>query len=149
MPGRTRITKAKAKVMATPTRKKKTLRELSQYVQFTPEIKEKFLAELREIPNVTRACRALGLTRRLVYNHRRDDPDFRDAWDEAIDEGVENLEDIATERAISMSDTLMIFLLKGYAPEKFRERTDVTSKGESIAPRISIVEVHLPEEKKS
>lgn len=150
MPGRIRTSKAKAKVLASPTRKAKgkSLRELSQYVQFTPEIKDKFLNELREVPNVTRACRALSLTRRLVYNHRRDDPDFREAWDEAIEEGIESLEDIATERAIRISDTLMIFLLKGYKPEVYRERQDITTKGESLKQPITIVEVRLPQEKK-
>ena len=40
----------------------------------------------------------------------------------AIDAGTDQLEDIARQRAAEQSDTLMIFLLKGRRPEKYRER---------------------------
>lgn len=126
--------------------KGKTLRELSQYVEFTPDLKEKFLDQLREVPNVTRACRVLGLTRRLVYNHRRDDADFALAWEEALEEGVEHLEQVAAERAIDKSDILLMFLLKGAKPEKYRERHDMTTAGSPLGSGIQVVEVRLPVE---
>lgn len=147
MPGRVRVTPAKKKVAEKPTRfsgKGKTLPELSQYVHFTPALKEQFLEQLREIPNVTRACRALGLTRRLVYNHRHDDPVFSAGWDEALEQGVESLEAVAAERAVTTSDILLMFLLKGYKPETYRERYDHTSGGAPIQVNpIQIVEVRL------
>lgn len=148
MPARERRTAARDKVTAKPSRfdaEGKSLRELSQYVQFTPELKDKFLEQLREVPNVTRACRVLGLTRRLVYNHRRDDEEFATAWDEALEQGVENLEAIALERAADKSDILLMFMLKGVRPDKYRERYDHTTNGQPLpaAQQISVVEVHL------
>lgn len=150
MPAKERRSKARDRVDASPSRfdeTGKSLRELSQYVQFTPDLKEKFLDQLREVPNVARACRVLGLTRRLVYNHRRDDAEFAESWDEALDEGVENLEAIALERAADKSDILLMFMLKGAKPETYRERYDHTSNGQTLpAPGISVVEVHLSTE---
>lgn len=139
--------KVEAEIAAASASGEKTLRELSQYVQFTPDLKDKFLDELREIPNVTRACRRLSLTRRLVYNHRNDDPDFKQAWDEALEEGIEHLEEVAQERAVDKSDILLMFMLKGAKPETYRERFDHTSGGAPIATNpITVVEVHLAAE---
>lgn len=150
MPAKERRTKSREKVDTSPSRfdeAGKSLRELSQYVQFTPDLKEKFLDELREVPNVARACRVLGLTRRLVYNHRRDDEIFRADWDDALEEGVESLEAIALERAADKSDILLMFMLKGAKPETYRERYDHTSAGQPLAaPGITVVEIQLSAE---
>src|SRR4051794_16810457 len=88
----------------------------------TPEKTERFLEALRAGRSVAAACRAATYTRSVAYVWRRDDPDFKAAWDEAVEEGTDALEDIAFDRAATgQSDTLTIFLLKARRPEKYRE----------------------------
>jgi hypothetical protein len=43
----------------------------------------------------------------------------------ATEDAVDVLEAVARQRAILGSDTLLIFLLKGHRPEKYRERYDL------------------------
>lgn len=118
--------------------------------EFTPEKREKFLKKLREWPNVARAARQCGVSRQTVYNHRRSDDEFAAAWDEALDEGVDRLEEEAERRGFKgvmepvyykgekvgtirrYSDTLAIFLLKAHRPEKYRENIDITSGGRAL-----------------
>jgi hypothetical protein len=46
---------------------------------------------------------------------------FAAAWNEAYEQGTERLELVAQERAINGSDLLLIFLLKGRGPTKYRD----------------------------
>jgi hypothetical protein len=91
----------------------------------TAEIREKFLGLLREIGNVTHAAAGAGIGCASVYEWRYDDPAFARDWDAAVRLGGEGLEDIARERARNGSDLLMIFLLKGIFPEKYRDRVTI------------------------
>lgn len=102
-----------------------------------------FLAALGLTGNVLRACRAAGVGRTTAYELREEAPDFRAAWDEALDEAMDRLEAEAWRRAVKgvrkpvyqqglhvgdvqeYSDTLLIFLLKGGRPEKYRELKEV------------------------
>lgn len=112
-----------------------------------PKKEAEFLAVLRETGgNVSRACNAISLTRTRVYEWRTADPVFAIAWDEAVELGTDELEEEARRRALEgvdepvfyqgeacgmvrkYSDTLLIFLLKGRRPEKYRERTEITGK---------------------
>lgn len=111
-----------------------------------------FLAVLRETSNVRRACEAAGIERSTAYRLRDKDTEFNRQWDEAMDEGSDLLEEEARRRAHvgwdepvfgriakdtdgevgivrKYSDTLLIFLLKGARPEKYRERQDVQHSG--------------------
>lgn len=113
-------------------------------MKLTPEKRNAFLDALRTIPNVTRACRAVKVSRQAAYACYHNEPDFAKLWDEALEEGLESLEAEAHRRAfegypgrpivhegfviqemVEYSDTLAIFLLKAHAPEKYRERLDV------------------------
>lgn len=104
-----------------------------------------FLSALMEMPNVSRACRLVNVSKTTVYKLRKADPQFALDWDEALDAGVDNLEEAAYERASETSDILAMFLLKGYRPEKFRERYDHTSGGQPLGqPRITEIIINLP-----
>lgn len=118
---------------------------MANITKLTSKKKEEFLSYLREMPNVSRACRLVGLSRTAMYFEREEDPEFAAAWEEALREGVEALEEAAWIRAQSVSDTLAIFLLKAHAPEKYLERRDVTSGGKPLSG-ITYIEVVLPEE---
>lgn len=108
-----------------------------------------FLQVLRETGgNVSRACAAIGVARQRVYEIRAKDEQFAQLWDEAIEHGTDELEEEARRRAFAgvdepvfyqgeecgtvrkYSDTLLIFLLKGRRPDKYREnvRTEHTGK---------------------
>jgi len=89
-----------------------------------------------------------------MYLWKSQDAEFAAEWDRFLVMGAEILEDEAIRRAREgydepvfyqgqmtgtirkYSDTLLIFLLKGAMPAKYRENVDVTSKGERIAQCI-------------
>lgn len=114
-----------------------------------------FLASLRLTGNVTRACKAAQIARGAVYELRNKDADFAEAWEDALDEAADVLEAEARRRAhdglvrkkfekglpvidpatgeqyyeLEYSDTLLIFLLKGARPSKFRDNYSVKHEG--------------------
>lgn len=119
--------------------------------------KGSFVAALRVSGSVTKAAEAAKLDRRLAYRWRDGDAAFAADWDEALEAATEALESEARRRAFEgvvrfkfdskgnplldprtgepyveyeYSDTLLIFLLKGLKPDKYRERVKVEHAGE-------------------
>lgn len=82
----------------------------------------KFFAELKACGNVSAACRAAGVDRRTVYNHKEASAEFAAKWEDAMQEAADILEGEAWSRAMAGSDLLIIFLLKGLRPNIYRER---------------------------
>ena len=96
---------------------------------------------------MARACEAIDVARLTVYRWRDADPEFARDWAHAKEVGLDALEDEGTRRAFEgydkpivhqgvvtatmkeYSDTLLIFLLKGGKPEKYRERQQVDHSG--------------------
>jgi len=114
----------------------------------TPLVREQFLDELRRIPNVVRACRAIGISRARMYEVYQAEPDFAKQWDAALKEGVESIEAEMHRRAFEgyagrpvvnqgqvvaevteYSDTLAMFLARAHAPEKYRDNATLELKG--------------------
>jgi hypothetical protein len=99
-----------------------------------------FLGTLASTGNVTAAARAAGIHRSTAYELKNKDETFAVSWKDAMDEAADLLEMEARRRATQgvpepvfykgqkiaivhkYSDTLLIFLLKGNRPEKYRER---------------------------
>ena len=123
----------------------------------TPKKEGEFLDALAETGNVTRACVSAKIGRATVYEWRAADEEFRERWETALDLGCDALEDEATRRAHDgvpepvyyqgevvgqvqkYSDTLLMFLLKGRRPEKFKDRTELTGKdGALIVPVLNV-----------
>ena len=52
-----------------------------------------FLASLEQRANVGRACKMAGVARGTAYQARRENPDFKERWDQAIEAGLDHLED--------------------------------------------------------
>ena len=110
----------------------------------------RFLQTLAETCNVSASCRAAKVSRRTAYRERERSAEFRAGWDEAQEDGVDALELEARRRAIKgtlrpvfqggvkvgeirdYSDTLLIFLLKGARPERYRESFDLQRIAEAI-----------------
>ena len=89
------------------------------------EWKRKFLEILASSCNVALACAGAHIGRTTAYRHRQAFPDFAEAWDDAIDEGVDRLAEEARKRALAGSDVLLMFLLKAHRPEMYRENFDM------------------------
>lgn len=96
---------------------------------------------------VVQACQEAGVGRTTVYDWRDSDPEFAAAWDVAYDRGTDALEAEAQRRAFDgvvkpvtvagereevreYSDTLLIFLMKGRKPQRFRDNHKVELTGE-------------------
>lgn len=118
------------------------------YYQFRHEKKAIFLAAFRENGNIKLSATIAQVDRTAVYKWLEHDQEFLTAFGLAKKDAVESLEAEATRRATEgvkkikviyhngkvvgyqeeteYSDTLLIFLLKGAAPEKYRENIAVT-----------------------
>lgn len=58
-----------------------------------------FLQALRETCNVTRAAQAAGVSTSTVYSHKDNDALFAERYNEALEEGLDMLEDNVRKRA--------------------------------------------------
>jgi hypothetical protein len=65
------------------------------------------------------------MNRQWAYVLRAEDPEFAQAWDQAIEAGTDALEDAARKRAMRSSDSLLQFILKSRRPHKYRENIRV------------------------
>ena len=118
---------------------------MANRTRLTPKKMEQFLKALAETCNVTAAARQIGMSRRAMYDKRDADTEFAEAWDNAVEQGIDTLEFEARRRAYEgvdepvfhrgeecghvrrYSDTLLMFLLRSHRPEKYRERYDVSA----------------------
>src|SRR3972149_832140 len=116
--------------------------------------RQEFLDALSTLAHVERACKVAQIEKRTAYNHRRKDPEFRKAWDKALKDAVPVLENEAMRRAIygvrkpvyqqkelvgfvrEYSDTLLIFMLKGLKPARYRDKYTVDINARSVEKKI-------------
>lgn len=89
---------------------------------------ERLLDALRGGGSVKAACRAEGIGRTTFYRWK-DDPALGPEIADAIEEGTDDLEDVAVARAKDHSDTLLIFLLKARRPGKYRDSATIEHTG--------------------
>lgn len=99
--------------------------------------KEVFLRGLTMGDSIQSSAQRAEISRKTVYEWRKTDEEFAVAWDEALEAGVERLEDAAYNRALEGSDTLMIFLLKAKRPKVYSDRQRLEHTGVDGGP-ISI-----------
>ena len=59
-----------------------------------------FLEALRNLPVIRHACEAAGVNRVTAWRAREAHPDFAEAWDEALEEGIDRAEQEAFRRAV-------------------------------------------------
>lgn len=102
-----------------------------------PKAYEKVLGVLREGHTPKQAAAAAGVGRTTIFDWRREDKAFAEAWEAAVDEGTDVLEQEAHRRAVEgvsrpvyqgkelvghvqeYSDTLLILMMKGRRPERY------------------------------
>ena len=80
-----------------------------------------FLSSFSQCGNITQSSGDAGVTRQAVFYAYKRHPDFRALYEEAKEESVERLEQVARKRATESSDNLLIFLLKAMRPDVYRE----------------------------
>lgn len=114
--------------------------------------KRAFLASYALTGNVSKACQAAEISRFSHYEWLKNDPDYVEAVAKAAEDAADVLEEEARRRAFEgvdepvfyqgdvcgtvrkYSDTLLIFLLKGAKPQKFRENLRAEVSGPNGGP---------------
>ena len=114
--------------------------------------KRAFLAAFGEVGTVTRAAEIADIVRATHYNWLKDDSDYVEAFKQAEGRAADRLEQEARRRAVEgtekpvfqggklvgtireYSDTLLIFLMKGAMPEKYKERFSSELTGKDGGP---------------
>ena len=110
---------------------------------FDDERKAEFLHRLAVCGNLHVVCRALGMSTVTVQRARKHDGAFAEAYDEAMLAARWNWEAEAVRRGVEgiekpiyykgecvdtvkeYSDSLLIFLLRGAFPDRYKDRVDI------------------------
>lgn len=103
-----------------------------------------FLEGLRTVPVIRQACQAAGVDRSTAWRARQADEAFAEAWDLALEEGIDRAEQEAFRRAVAgweqgvwhqgtlvgtetrYSDALLSLVLKGRRKSVYADRTELT-----------------------
>ena len=127
-------------------------REKQRHDGWTEERQRRFIEALSLTGSVKAAAHRVNMTPEGAYLLRRHPQaaSFRKAWEAALALGVQQLEDVALERAlhgtevpvysygklvgsrIKHNDRLLMFMLKNRAPTRFNAAGQVTARGNSI-----------------
>lgn len=67
--------------------------------KFTPEVQELFLQILEDTASPKQAAQVCGISRRLAFEYKQNDLDFRRRWEQAIEVAMDALLDEAYRRA--------------------------------------------------
>ena len=86
--------------------------------------KKRFLEALTAQGTVYHAAQAAGISRQTAYRWREEDLDFAFAWDEAIDNAVDAVENTIYQQAVGGNTLAAIFYLKAHRPI-YRDRLNV------------------------
>jgi hypothetical protein len=124
-----------------------------------PDWSDAFLATLADTANVSASARAAGIHRSTAYERRAADPAFAAQWDDAIEQGLDDLAGEARRRAFTgvdephfyegsvcghvrkYSDTLMTFLLAAHRPRVYGKHAAVEHSG-AVTIRVEYADGH-------
>jgi len=89
-----------------------------------------FIEALRNSGNIRASCKPAGISRSTAYAWRNKWKTFADDWDDALEDACDVLEAEARRRGMSISDRLLMFLLKAHRPDVFGDKAtiDMTHK---------------------
>jgi hypothetical protein len=132
---------------------------MANRTKLTLSARDEFLGYLRAGNTITFAARAIGMSRQGVYDHKASDPAFAAEWDQAVDEGIDVLEQEAKRRAVEgvskpivqggrivtdadgnalvvreYSDKLLEMLLKAKKPDVYRDNARIEHTGKDGGP---------------
>jgi hypothetical protein len=99
-------------------------------------LQEAFLATYRGMGVIGHACSALKIPRSTLQSWIAREPEFKAALELAEEDAIDRLEAEALRRAYEGSDVLLIFLLKGARPNKYRDRWQGELTGQGAGPLV-------------
>ena len=108
--------------------------------------KTAFITALRETGIVRRACERAEIDRPTVYLWRQSDPEFKAAWEDALEDATDEVEHSLYDQAVSRRNVAAtIFYLKNNR-EKYREETRIIISKDDMDHVIehAIAEHQLP-----
>jgi hypothetical protein len=88
-----------------------------------------FIETLRVVPNVSAACKAVGISRNAAYRARQEDEEFALAWHDAINVSLDELEAALMARAIKQDTQAAIFLLKAHRRDTYGDNLKLEHSG--------------------
>jgi len=88
-----------------------------------------FLEALRAMPVVRLACEHAGISRKTAYQWREQNAEFREQWNDAIEDGIDMVEAQVHARARQTDTRAAIFLLKSHRRELYGDKVDVDVSG--------------------
>lgn len=98
----------------------------------TPARKRNFCAALAAGASPTKAAKVIGVARSSCYYQRGNDPDFAEAWAEALERQADLAEDTLAELAHKTKNVgAVIFSLKNLRPGKWKDRHEVFTESHS------------------
>ena len=95
--------------------------EIKKLPTTTDQKKRAFLEAYRNCGTMRGAASSIGINHTTAYDWKNADSEFKEALEIARIDAGEALEDEARRRAYKGSDVLLIFLLKGFFPGKYKE----------------------------
>jgi hypothetical protein len=112
----------------------------------TDENRSRFLSALNSGTSIATACRACGFDRSTAYDWRRDDPNFRQAWDDAIENGTDRVEDLVLREAVEKRSLPAMFgILRARRPERWARNSKADADADIAAAAIAEQQKELAE----
>jgi len=105
----------------------------------TELFKSKVLSMFPHVGTIQGTAKRLGIDRTTIYDWKAKDPVFRLKLESSEVEITEELEGIALERAKRGDNTMLIFLLKARAPQKYMERYKHEIESQQLGRLIGLV----------
>jgi hypothetical protein len=101
-------------------------KEFDFHFEGVRDIKKRvFLSAFCSCGTLAGAGRASGIQAQNHHHWMRKDPQYAEYFHRAKEIAGDTLEEEARRRAMTGSDVLLIFLLKGFKPEKYRDNVHV------------------------
>ena len=128
-------------------------------IKSTPECKAAFLAAYARCASLTRSAREAGIEPVTIYRWKAADPEFKVAFEDAIEKSTDWLEDEAIRRAAEgvdrpvfyrgmqcgvireYSDNLLQFMLVSRRPDKFAPKLKQEITGSITVERVSFATI--------
>ena len=103
--------------------------------KMTPALKRKFCEAAGNGASPTKAAKAIEVARSTVYYQRSIDPEFKEAWADALERAADRYEDRLDELAMEGKHPLPVFgMLRALRPEKWADKKDVRVTHSAVAP---------------
>ncbi len=102
-----------------------------------PDWGPRFIESFRASGIVRLAASSAGIDRDTVYKRRWRDPGFAADWAQAREDAIDVLEAEARRRALSGSDTILMFLLRANRPAMYRDNARLEVTGAAGGPIVT------------